>query len=105
MPIGWPDPGDPLRYDMRVPCANCPFRTDNPTALRPGLATLATQQIAFEDGLFACHKTTPGGKLTDKAQHCAGALIAFGRLPKPPGVPMFASVAEFVAFHDGDLSL
>lgn len=77
-----------MKFDLRRPCKECPFRND-----RPGYLTRErARQIAHAldpgrpdlGGSFTCHKTTvpaddedEDGDMMDgpNAQHCAGALI------------------------------
>lgn len=84
-----------MKFDLKRPCAQCPFRTDIKPYLRPeraeeiGEALLAGQT-------FTCHKTVDydlieeddegcethylGG---DKDQHCAGAMIFLEAQERP----------------------
>ena len=72
-----------MKYTMKSPCAECPFRRDRPGFLRRA----RVQSIA--DGLlaegetcqpFKCHKTIGMG---EDAQHCAGALIVLEKMNRP----------------------
>lgn len=71
-----------MAYDLRRPCAKCPFRTDIKPYIRHGRAL----EIAagLERGEFTCHQTTVDSEDDEgecervdgpDAQHCAGALI------------------------------
>ena len=68
-----------MNYDLKKPCANCPFRTDIAPYLTKGRVREIDQ--ALVRGTFACHKTTgveKDGEITvdsSEMQHCAGALI------------------------------
>lgn len=80
-----------MNYDLKKPCAECPFRND-----RPGYLTKArAREIANgldpkrlgAGGSFGCHKTTvpdpdDDGERTSgpKTQHCAGALIMLEKM-------------------------
>jgi len=73
-----------MRYDMKRPCDNCPFRIDVPPFIRPARAI----EILTGDQAFACHKTVDykgsfEGKLDELTQHCAGVLIILERENKP----------------------
>lgn len=79
-----------MRFDLKAPCKNCPFRTDE-TAIRFANRERAEEieESAYRNG-FPCHLSAdyreddegygedgyvfdPGGK----TQHCVGALILF----------------------------
>jgi len=79
-----------LKFDLRRPCGNCPFRHDIRPFLTVARATEIVEALApARPGggqTFTCHKTTVnaddddedgGGRRVDgpNAQHCAGALI------------------------------
>lgn len=77
-----------MRYNLRAPCASCPFRDDQPGYLR------YERREEIADGLargasFACHKTLDYSsgepQETPRSQHCAGALIVMEREGRPPG--------------------
>lgn len=73
-----------MKFDLKSPCSNCPFRKDT---LKGWLSSPRAKEIwdsvAFQDGLFPCHKTTQTIETddeseniaTENSQHCAGALI------------------------------
>ena len=80
--------GGGVNFNLKRPCANCPFRTD----IRPFLRRDQAQQIADslldQQQTFACHKTVdysedPAGRVPDDAQHCAGALIMLEHMEQP----------------------
>lgn len=69
-----------MKFTLRKPCANCPFRSDIDGFLRPDRAAEIVHTITVGDGTFSCHKTNDiddeGETIeTQKTQHCAGALI------------------------------
>jgi hypothetical protein len=78
-----------MNYDLKKPCAHCPFRTD----CRPGwLGRSRAQEIATaitdQQATFACHETTVEGedgeqKETNDSQHCAGAMILLEKINRP----------------------
>jgi len=73
-----------MNYNLRKPCADCPFRTDNDFHL-----TLArAQELSRVSSEFACHKTVDysgedGGRIKEKSEHCAGALILAEHMQRP----------------------
>ena len=78
-----------MKFDLRKPCDNCPFRTDVPVYLRLGRVEEITD-VLVSGGTFACHKTTESDPddtgeryETPDSQHCAGALIMLERLERP----------------------
>lgn len=80
-----------MRYDLKTPCKNCPFRTDIPAFLTKGrakeIASSLSPPRSDQGGTFPCHKTTvPDDESDDgemrvlpKSQHCAGALIMLAK--------------------------
>jgi hypothetical protein len=76
-----------LRFDLKEPCENCPFRTDG-TAIRFTCRGRAEEikESAYRHG-FPCHKTAvdtsdededSGGfvfRQNGKTQHCVGSLM------------------------------
>lgn len=81
-----------MRFDLKTPCENCPFRTDA-TAIRFRTRERAEEieESAYRNG-FPCHKTAEYREEDDcgigeqdgyvfrengKTQHCIGALIMF----------------------------
>jgi len=73
-----------IGYDLRAPCAECPFRLDAPEHEGIATAIFARHTKAMEDGTFvhSCHRTDErsdyeGAKVVKgKIQHCVGAIIA-----------------------------
>ena len=91
-----------MRFDLRTPCRDCPFRTDRPFL---GLSMERKADIAYQQKIFACHKTTPETAEVDSVapQACAGFLITnFLELQsglkteQPAFTPMF--FAAFLGF-------
>lgn len=72
-----------MRWDLKKPCDNCPFRREGFVPLRADRIEEITDMLLDpRGGTFACHKTTvpnedeDGGMRTDASSaHCAGALI------------------------------
>jgi hypothetical protein len=69
-----------MKYDLKTPCDNCPFRND----VRPYIHGERVEEIVGQQ--FSCHKTTTcKGRENDhpKAQHCAGSLILHEKEEQP----------------------
>lgn len=69
-----------MNFDLKKPCANCPFRTDITFYLDTERVEEICDAIANRDKTFQCHKTIKrddeGHAIPGKVdQHCAGALI------------------------------
>lgn len=77
-----------MRFDLKTPCKNCPFRTDE-TAIRFSCRERAEEieETAYRHG-FPCHLSAidtsddegSGGyefNRNGKTQHCVGALIMY----------------------------
>ncbi|MFN4296739.1 MAG: hypothetical protein ACK4FB_07835 [Brevundimonas sp.] len=76
-----------MRFDLKTPCKNCPFRTDE-TAIRFQCLERAEEieESAYRNG-FPCHLSADleedegdaGYVFGGNTQHCAGALLMFAR--------------------------
>lgn len=68
-----------MNFDMKTPCAECPFRNDRPAYLRVARAVGIINSITVKDQTFGCHKFTAVGRgkrtLRRDWQMCAGAAI------------------------------
>jgi hypothetical protein len=75
-----------VRFDLRTPCKNCPFRTDE-TAIRFACRERAEgiEESAYRNG-FPCHLSAEytdddhedgGYEFGANTQHCAGAMIMY----------------------------
>ena len=70
-----------MNYDMKSPCAKCPFRRGTAMLLRPGrIRDIERMFSTHNGGEFPCHETVDYNAETDhqagaEAKHCAGALI------------------------------
>lgn len=70
-----------MRFDLKKPCGNCPFKSEGGIRLHPGRAQdIGEMMESFDGGSFTCHKTSKhdgeGEAYTaNDSQHCAGALI------------------------------
>lgn len=78
-------------FDLKRPCANCPFRTDKPFYLRRERRQQIADALAA-DKSFYCHQTVhydeedwEGGEYTRRndEQHCAGATIVLEKEENP----------------------
>lgn len=80
-----------IRFDLRSPCDDCPFRTDAP--MHEGIMSELPQKILLlESGNLAhtCHKTDPRADCAPERrappgspiQHCAGAIIMALKIDK-----------------------
>lgn len=77
-----------MKFDLRRPCPQCPFRSDIAAFLTPGRVREITNTMIRQQGTFACHKTTAHDDdgehcPSSSEQHCAGALIFLERLGRP----------------------
>jgi len=71
-----------VKFDMKSPCDNCPFRNDGKgIALHPERALEISDDVLHGNGSFTCHKTTVYDEELDElvagpdAQMCAGAML------------------------------
>lgn len=75
-----------MKYDLKRPCADCPFRTDIKPFLMRERAENIVNEIMFGTGNFPCHKTidyensgedfqSAKGVNGKELQMCAGAMI------------------------------
>lgn len=81
-----------MKFDLKSPCATCPFRPERPFPLTPGRVSEITSTILGR-GSFACHKTTTekGVGPNDRgAQYCAGALLFQYKLGTPGQMAIIA---------------
>jgi hypothetical protein len=77
-----------MKFDLKRPCSNCPFRTDIVFPLRIEKVAAIVESITLKDQSFPCHKTTSfdddGEHIpSKKEQHCAGALIMLEKTENP----------------------
>lgn len=94
-----------MKFDLKTPCNNCPFRTDVKPYLRPRRAIEISNSIA--EGLtFSCHKTNEfvddedgfsETLETENSQHCAGALILLVKEETPH---QFLRIVERLGLFD-----
>lgn len=94
-----------MKFDLRRPCAECPFRNDRPGYLTEERAEEIADAVTSSRGsTFTCHKTTipdpaSDGEMMDgpNAQHCAGALIL---AEKGGTVGQMVRIAERLGLYD-----
>jgi len=76
-----------MRYNLKAPCAKCPFRNDVKPYITPARAREICNVIVERQGTFACHETIDYSKgegvETKATQHCAGAMIMLEHMEKP----------------------
>lgn len=76
-----------MRWDLKTPCKNCPFRTDE-TAIRFACRERAEEieESAYRNG-FPCHLSATldeddedgGFEFAESTQHCVGATLMYQR--------------------------
>lgn len=111
-----------MKFNLKKPCANCPFRNDIPKQqgwLGEDRAQGIVDSIIDLQQSFPCHKTTDlDGERSGKEQHCAGALIMLEHIERPNQMmriserlgmydrtqlemdaPVFDDPVDFVAWH------
>ncbi|MET4238599.1 DUF6283 family protein [Bradyrhizobium sp. RT10b] len=92
-----------MKFDLRRPCDNCPFRSDVKFPLEVERVEEIVQAITEKDLTFACHKTTRFDPETGetvrspKEQHCAGALIMLEKMQRPN---QMMRISERLGFYD-----
>ena len=92
-----------MKFDLKKPCADCPFRSDIAGYLTEGRAEEIVEIISERDGTFSCHKTNTydeeSGEMveTAKSQHCAGALIFLEKHDNPS---QLMRIAERLGLYD-----
>lgn len=91
-----------MDFDLKRPCAKCPFRTDVRPYLSYGRAEEILVGITAQDATFACHETTQHDDEGDhipssKEQHCAGALILLEKTNQPNQI---MRIAERLGLYD-----
>ena len=70
-----------MKFDLKRPCPNCPFRTDIAPYLTAARVEEITTAVIDQDQSFACHETTEyseeSGDLeqVENSQFCAGAML------------------------------
>lgn len=69
-----------MKFDLKAPCGNCPFRKTGAIELRPGRLEGIIKSLSDDHVTFPCHKTTEAsGKGGDHVQACMGATAFMHR--------------------------
>lgn len=63
-----------MRFNLKRPCKDCPFRKDVNLHLARGRLREITHAVIEDNKTFACHKTIQGRKREER-ELCAGAAI------------------------------
>lgn len=84
-----------MNFDLKRPCANCPFRVEGAIELRPGrIEQIAGDLLADDCSWFICHKTIAGEHQQDERgeQHyeaggtesqCVGSMVYLLKVGAP----------------------
>lgn len=91
-----------MKFNLRKPCAHCPFRTDIKGYLTAGRAREIALGLLLHQHPFSCHEHNDFDEDGDtiegpKAQHCAGALIFLEAQERPN---QLMRIAERLGFYD-----
>lgn len=91
-----------MKFNLRKPCANCPFRNDRKFHLGRGRAAEIAHETSKEDRSFTCHKTLGHDEeedsvTTPRSEHCAGVLII---LEKEDNPNQAMRIAERLGMYD-----
>lgn len=91
-----------MNFNLKKPCAMCPFRHDIEPFLTTGHADNIVESLVDSQGTFPCHKTidySEGGEgvETPKTEHCAGALIMLEHMEQPN---QLMRIAERIGLYD-----
>ena len=82
-----------MRFNLKSPCGDCPFRNDVEPYLTVERAIEISDAICNKDKTFSCHKT-----LNNKEkEHCAGALILLEKEDTPN---QLTRIAERLGIYD-----
>lgn len=76
-----------MNFNLKKPCAHCPFRTDIEPFIHAERAEEICQSLV-NGGSFACHKTLGHDDDGDtmvrqKSEMCAGAMIMLEKIERP----------------------
>lgn len=92
-----------MKFDLKKPCKDCPFRND----IHPFLSRERAEEIAssLERHTFPCHKTVDyshdddegAGRVHSNSQHCAGAMIMLEKMEAPS---QMMRIAERLGVYD-----
>lgn len=99
-----------MKFNLRRPCSDCPFRNDSPGYLHPERAReLSEGPMQNDQQWLACHKTTVEGEdgeraIVDDSQVCAGQMV-FLIKNRMQNFPMrLAAAMGVLSFSDLDMS-
>jgi hypothetical protein len=95
-----------VKYDLKNPCDNCPFRKDVSPYIRPARAEEIADALLSGRMTFSCHKTTTEKGRSNhhpKAQHCAGALIVLEKMGKSHQMMRIAERLGFYNYKELDM--
>ena len=83
-----------MEFNLKKPCKDCPFKTDTLEGwLGEERAEEISNDLIYNQGTFACHKTLQAAK----QEHCAGALILLEKLDRPN---QMMRIAERLGYYD-----
>lgn len=76
-----------MKFNVKSPCAHCPFRNDIRGYLRKSRAEEIVNHLSADDSSwFSCHETTTSKGRSTKhpdAAQCAGAMLLQVKLNRP----------------------
>lgn len=70
-----------MKFDLKQPCSDCPFRTDKYFHLTTARKREIRDSLLNQQATFTCHKDI--SKDDREKQHCGGALILLEKLDRP----------------------
>lgn len=92
-----------MNYNLKKPCANCPFRSDIKPFITGARAKEICNSLVEQQQTFPCHKTVKydddegNGRVVPKSEHCAGAMIMLERMQRPN---QMMRIAERLGIYD-----
>lgn len=97
-----------MKFDLKAPCRDCPFRTDIVFYLTEGRVREICRHLIDFDGTFTCHKTTQhdeDGEYIPLAteQHCYGAMVFLMKKEKPNQLMRIAERVGMIDLDEIDL--
>ena len=95
-----------MEFNLKRPCANCPFRTDVTPYLNRARVMELKRELVIGDKTFTCHKTSHklGASEDQKEEHCAGALILLEKLNSPNQMMRIAGRLGYYKYKELDLN-
>ena len=86
-----------MNFNLKRPCANCPFRVDGAIDLKPGrIEGIARNLTADDRQWFMCHKTLEQG---DRSQ-CVGSMVYLLKVDCPNVSMRLAAALGMLRFDD-----